>query len=69
MINCFGYVALSITALFFPAYYGAAFKLAQPVLFGELAIMLWLLIKGAKVPVPQTGFIAPSGSPAVPNEI
>ena len=22
----------------------------QPVLFGELAIMLWLLIKGAKVP-------------------
>src|SRR6266487_5729954 len=50
MINCFGYVALSITALFFPAYYGAAFKFAQPVLFGELAIMLWLLIKGAKVP-------------------
>ena len=50
MINCFGYVALSITALFFPAYYEAAFKMAQPVLFGELAIMLWLLIKGAKVP-------------------
>src|SRR5712691_10136536 len=50
MINCFGYVALSITALFFPAYYEAAFKWAQPVLFGELAIMLWLLIKGAKVP-------------------
>src|SRR2546429_8935657 len=49
MINCFGYVALSITALFFPAYYGGAFKFAQPVLFGELAIMLWLLIKGAKV--------------------
>jgi hypothetical protein len=50
MINCFGYVALSITALFFPAYYEAAFKWAQPVLFGELAIMLWLLIKGARVP-------------------
>jgi len=41
---------LSPIALFFPAYYGTAFKLAQPVLFGELAIMLWLLIKGAKVP-------------------
>src|SRR2546421_9533570 len=53
MINCFGYVALSIIALFFPAYYGAAFKFAQPVLFGELAIMLWLLIKGAKVPTPS----------------
>ena len=50
MINCFGYVALSVTALFFSAYYEAAFKWAQPVLFGELAIMLWLLIKGAKVP-------------------
>jgi len=50
MINCFGYVALSIIALFAPDYYAEAFKWAQPVLFGELAIMLWLLIKGAKVP-------------------
>src|SRR5438270_10560673 len=49
MINCFGYVALSVTALFFPDYYEAAFKWSQPILFGELAIMLWLLIKGAKV--------------------
>ena len=50
MINCFGYVALSIIALFFSSYYSAAFGYLQPVLFGELAIMLWLLIKGAKVP-------------------
>jgi hypothetical protein len=50
MINCFGYVFLSITALFFPDYYGAAFRYSQPVLFGELGIMLWLLIKGAKIP-------------------
>src|SRR5881409_1408763 len=50
MINCFGYVILSVIALFFPAYYGAAFNWSQPVLFGELAIMLWLLIKGEKVP-------------------
>jgi hypothetical protein len=49
MINCFGYLVLSVIALFFPDYYGAAFNMAQPVLFGELAIMLWLLIKGAKV--------------------
>ena len=49
MINCFGYVALSIIGLMFPTYYNAAFKWAQPVLLGELAIMLWLLIKGAKV--------------------
>jgi len=49
MINCFGYLALSVTALFFPVNYDTAFRIAQPVLFGELAIMLWLLIKGAKV--------------------
>ena len=48
MINCFGYLALSVTALFFPTNYNALFSYSQPVLFGELAIMLWLLIKGAK---------------------
>jgi hypothetical protein len=63
MISCFGYVVLSITSLFFPVYYEAAFRWAQPVLFGELAIMLWLLIKGAKVPVTQTSSIALSSSP------
>ena len=50
MLACFVWVALSLTALLFPPYYEAAFKVAQPVLFAELAIMLWLLIKGAKVP-------------------
>ena len=50
MINCFGYVALSAIALFAPAYYQAAFKYSQPVLLGELAVMLYLLIKGARVP-------------------
>ncbi len=50
MINCFGYVALCVIALLDPDYYDAAFRWAQPVLLGELAIMLWLLIKGVKVP-------------------
>ena len=50
MINCFGYVALSMIALLAPDYYNAAFRWAQPVLFGELAFMLWVLIRGAKVP-------------------
>jgi hypothetical protein len=49
MINCFGYLVLSMTALFFPAYNDKVFLYLQPVLFGELAIMLYLLIKGAKV--------------------
>lgn len=51
MLACFGWLALSMTALLFPPYYDAAFRLAQPLLFAELGIMLWLLIKGAKLPV------------------
>src|SRR6059036_1717842 len=58
MINCFGYIILSVIALFFPAYYGAAFNWSQPVLFGELAIMLWLLVKGAKVKQSHEQFVA-----------
>jgi hypothetical protein len=63
MLACFAWVVLSMTALLFPSYYEAAFRWAQPVVFAELAIMLWLLIKGAKVPVPQADFIAPTRSP------
>lgn len=60
MINCFGYVALSVIALFFQSYYNTAFKMLQPVLLGELAIMLWLLIRGAKMQaLPE-----PLGAPA-----
>jgi hypothetical protein len=49
MINCFGYVILSVIGFFFPAYNDKAFLYLQPVLFGELAIMLYLLIRGANV--------------------
>jgi len=62
MINCFGYLALSVTALLFPPYYDRAFRIATPVLLGEVAIILWLLIKGAKVPIPQGDSNTPSRS-------
>jgi hypothetical protein len=52
MINCGAYLLLGPIALFFPNYYETAFRLATPVLFGELAIMLWLLFKGAKGQLP-----------------
>jgi len=52
MINCVAWLVLSPIALFALSYYDAAFRFAQPFLFGELAIMLWLLIKGAKVTSP-----------------
>jgi Domain of unknown function (DUF4386) len=49
MINCFGYVVLSAIGFFFPDYTDKAFLYLQPVLFGEMAIMLYLLIRGANV--------------------
>ena len=49
IIACFAWVALSITAQFFPSNYSAAFGWLQPAFFAELAMMLWLLIRGANV--------------------
>jgi hypothetical protein len=51
IVACFGWVTLGITAQFFPAYYGAAFGWLQPVFFAEMAIVLWLLIRGANTKV------------------
>ncbi len=53
IINGFAYVVLSFTGLLLPQYQDVAFRSAFPLLLGELAIMLWLVIKGAKVqPLP-----------------
>jgi len=49
IVNCFAYLALSYTGLLLPQYYDFVFRSAFPALLGEMAIMLWLLIKGAKV--------------------
>jgi hypothetical protein len=49
IVACFAWLILSMTALLFPAYYDATSRLVQPVTLGEMAIALWLLIKGAKV--------------------
>lgn len=48
IINGFAYVAISFTGLLSPQNYNIVFRSAFPVLFGEMAIMLWFLIKGAK---------------------
>jgi len=60
-INGFAYVILSFTGLLVPQYQDKVFILSQPALFGELALMLWLVIKGAKPPAPA---VAASSSPA-----
>ena len=48
IINCFGYLAVSFAGLLFPQYEAMVFNSAFPAMLGELAIMLWLLIMGAK---------------------
>jgi hypothetical protein len=47
IIACFAWVLLSITAQFFPNYYTTVFAWLQPAFFAEMAVMLWLLIRGA----------------------
>jgi hypothetical protein len=48
MLNCFAYLALSVTAILWPAYEGRIYHSLFPLMFGEVAMMLWLIIMGAK---------------------
>jgi hypothetical protein len=49
VVNCFAYLAIFFTGLLFPQYNNIVYNIAFPVLFGEMAIALWLLTMGAKV--------------------
>ena len=44
------YVVMSLTGLLLPEYQEKVFIISQPAFLGELALMLWLVIKGAKPP-------------------
>lgn len=48
LLNGGAYVAHSITGIMWPQYYGAVWNRLLPLTMGELAIMLWLLIMGAR---------------------
>jgi hypothetical protein len=48
ILNGFGYLAISLTGLLLPHYEKAVGNIAFPALTGEVAFVLWLLIKGAK---------------------
>jgi len=43
-------VILSLTGVLSPQYYNKVFTYSQPAALGEIALMLWLIIKGAKPP-------------------
>jgi hypothetical protein len=48
ILNGFAYLVLSLTSLLLPQYEDRVSNIAFPVLFGEVAFMLWLVIMGAK---------------------
>lgn len=49
-INGFAYLVMSFTGLLSPRYEKLVGNIAFPALLGEIALMLWLVIKGAKEP-------------------
>lgn len=46
----FAWVILSLTGVLSPQYYDKVFTYTQPAVLGEIAFMLWLVIRGAKPP-------------------
>ena len=49
-INGFAYVILSLTGLLLPQYQDRVFRISSPARYAELALMLWLVIRGATPP-------------------
>jgi hypothetical protein len=49
-INGLTYLAISATGIVFPQYIKMVSMIAMPILLGEVALMLWLLIVGVRVP-------------------
>jgi len=47
IINGFAYLAMSFTGLLLPQYQDTVSNFAFPALLGEMALMLWLVIRGA----------------------
>ena len=60
IINGLAYVVISFTGLLLPQHYNVVFNGAFPALLGEMALLLWLVIKGAKPPT-----LDAAASPAV----
>jgi hypothetical protein len=63
ILNGIAYVIICFIAVLAPQYEDAAFNSAFPVMFGELAMMLWLVVMGAKEKP-----LAPSREPIVGTE-
>ncbi|HZU44742.1 MAG TPA: DUF4386 domain-containing protein [Terriglobales bacterium] len=53
LLDGFAWMVLSVVALLVPRYSDVAFKAAQPAVFAELAVMLWLIIVGVRAPATE----------------
>jgi Domain of unknown function (DUF4386) len=54
------YVILSLTSVLLPQYQDKVFTYGQPAFFGEVAFMLWLVIRGAKPLVGDAVALSPA---------
>jgi hypothetical protein len=57
-----GWVILSLTGVLSPQHYDKVFAYCQPGSFGEVALMLWLLIRGAKPPAHDAPGLFPAAA-------
>lgn len=54
IVGCFAYLTVSFTAIVFPAHRHVVNQVALPFYaIGELSMIIWLLVKGAKVQEPE----------------
>jgi hypothetical protein len=61
-IACFAWVILSLTGLLVPQYQDKVFNYGQPAFLGEVAFMLWLVIKGARPPALDATALSPAAA-------
>jgi hypothetical protein len=61
-IDGLAWVILSLTGILLPQYYEKVFTYSQPASFGEVAFMLWLIIKGARSPALDAAALSPAVS-------
>jgi predicted transporter len=52
LVAGFAYLTSSVTSIVLPDYRQVVSRVMMPLYFGEVPIIFWLLIKGAKAPQP-----------------
>ena len=63
-INGVAYVVLCLAGELMPQYQNDVFNYGQPAFLGEVALMLWLVIKGSKPPADATDRLLAAGARA-----